>query len=72
MLEIEQAISLEHATAVKGWRAPFANNDQAFRYRTLLSIGVNSMQQFTGEFGSRPPRASAQRLFGVPSARSTR
>lgn len=48
MVEIEQAIALEHATAVKGWSAAFANNGQAFRYRTILSIGVNIMQQATG------------------------
>jgi len=28
MVEIEQAIALEHATAVKGWSSAFANNGQ--------------------------------------------
>lgn len=32
-LEIQEAIALEHATAVKGWAVCFAKNDQMFRYR---------------------------------------
>ncbi|KAK4703538.1 hypothetical protein P7C70_g2677, partial [Phenoliferia sp. Uapishka_3] len=48
LLEIKEAISLEHATAVNGYKAAFANNSQAFRYRTGLSIAVNFFQQATG------------------------
>lgn len=46
--EIEEAIALEHATAVTSWLDIFSNNKQCFRYRTILAISVNSFQQFTG------------------------
>ncbi|GAA5884200.1 hypothetical protein JCM6882_002177 [Rhodosporidiobolus microsporus] len=49
MTEIKEAISIEHAAAEgKGYMDCFANNDQCFRYRTLLAIGVNIAQQLTG------------------------
>ncbi|GAA5997488.1 sugar porter family MFS transporter [Rhodotorula paludigena] len=48
-LEIQEAIALEHAAqAGKGYAACFAKNEQCFRYRTFLSIGVNVAQQATG------------------------
>ncbi|GAA5834611.1 hypothetical protein JCM9279_007059 [Rhodotorula babjevae] len=48
-LEIQEAIAMEHAAqADKGYSACFSDNDQCFRYRTLLAIGVNVAQQATG------------------------
>ncbi|GAA6057344.1 hypothetical protein JCM3770_001103 [Rhodotorula araucariae] len=48
-VEIQDAIALEHAAqAGKGYAACFSKNDQCFRYRTFLSIGVNAAQQATG------------------------
>ncbi|BGP28043.1 MFS transporter, sugar transporter [Rhodotorula toruloides] len=48
-LEIQEAIAVEHAAQRgKGYAECFANNDQCFRYRTLLAIGVNAAQQLTG------------------------
>ncbi|KPV76683.1 uncharacterized protein RHOBADRAFT_43028 [Rhodotorula graminis WP1] len=48
-LEIQEAIAMEHAAqAGKGYSACFSNNDQCFRYRTLLAVGVNVAQQATG------------------------
>jgi len=48
MAEIRAAIALEHTTETAGWFSMFANNDQCFRYRTLLAVGVNCCQQLTG------------------------
>ncbi|GAA5928412.1 hypothetical protein JCM1841_005667 [Sporobolomyces salmonicolor] len=50
-LEIQEAIAIEHAAeeqAARGYAACFSGNDQCFRYRTLLSMGVNFFQQATG------------------------
>ncbi|BGO96096.1 hypothetical protein NBRC10512v2_007814 [Rhodotorula toruloides] len=48
-LEIQDAIAVEHAAQRgKGYAECFANNDQCFRYRTFLAIGVNAAQQLTG------------------------
>ncbi|BGP20699.1 hypothetical protein JCM10213_001054 [Rhodosporidiobolus nylandii] len=49
MSEIKEAIAIEHAAASgKGYADCFSNNDQCFRYRTLLAIAVNFFQQATG------------------------
>ncbi|BGP11834.1 hypothetical protein JCM10049v2_007754 [Rhodotorula toruloides] len=48
-IEIQEAIAIEHAAQRgKGYAECFANNDQCFRYRTFLAIGVNAAQQLTG------------------------
>ncbi|GAA5983768.1 hypothetical protein JCM11641_001751 [Rhodosporidiobolus odoratus] len=49
MLEIKEALELEHAAqSGKGYADCFAKNDQCFRYRTMLSLAVNVFQQATG------------------------
>lgn len=45
MEEIVEAVRLEEEVAVRGWFDCFQNNKQCFRYRTLLGLGVNFMQQ---------------------------
>jgi hypothetical protein len=64
MVEIQEAVSLEHAVATTSWTACFENNKQCFRYRTLLAIGVNFGQQATGEICLGKPRISpAERVY---------
>jgi hypothetical protein len=55
MMEIREAIALEHALKVTGYKAAFAKGSQNFRYRTMLSIAVNFFQQATGSSLSAPP-----------------
>lgn len=43
--EIREAIAVESETHVSGYKACFSGNKQCFRYRTLLSVGVNFLQQ---------------------------
>ncbi|GAA5837725.1 hypothetical protein JCM11251_002306 [Rhodosporidiobolus azoricus] len=53
MTEIKEAIQIEHAAAEgKGYMDCFSDNDQCFRYRTLLAIGVNIAQQLTGHMAT--------------------
>ena len=47
IMEIREAIAVESETHVKGYAACFAGNKQCFRYRTMLSVGVNFLQQGT-------------------------
>merc|ERR1711939_791121 len=46
--EIREAIAVESETHVSGYKACFSGNKQCFRYRTMLSVGVNFLQQATG------------------------
>ncbi len=46
--EIEQAIQIENEAVRHGWGAAFERNNQCFLYRTMLSIGVNVLQQASG------------------------
>ncbi|KZT35183.1 general substrate transporter [Sistotremastrum suecicum HHB10207 ss-3] len=46
--EIQEAASLEAKVASNSYFDVFKNNDQSFRYRTLLSIGSLFFQQMTG------------------------
>jgi len=46
--EIEQAIQLENEAARHGWGAAFERNNQCFAYRTVISVGINVLQQATG------------------------
>lgn len=48
MREIQEAVALEEAVAVKTWSECFQNNKQCFRYRTMCAVGVNFFQQATG------------------------
>lgn len=43
--EINEAIAVEKESHVPGWGACFSGNKQCFRYRTMLSVGVNFLQQ---------------------------
>ncbi|KZO91659.1 general substrate transporter [Calocera viscosa TUFC12733] len=46
--DIQDALALEAQTTVKSWFDCFKDNEQCFRYRTLLSMGSLLMQQMTG------------------------